>query len=37
MSPGMPAMSYIETEERTILGYLLEPIYEMMDRSLREP
>jgi len=37
MSPGMPAMSYIETEERTILGYLLEPIIEMMDRSLREP
>lgn len=37
MSPGMPAVSYIETEERTILGYLLEPIIEMMDRSLREP
>lgn len=37
LSPGMPAVSYIETEERTILGYLLEPILEMMDRSLREP
>lgn len=37
LSPGMPAMSYIETEERTILGYLLDPILEMMDRSLREP
>ena len=37
LSPGMPAVSYIETEERTILGYLLEPIIEMMDRSLREP
>ncbi len=37
LSPGMPAVSYIETEERTILGYLLEPITEMMDRSLREP
>lgn len=37
MSPGMPAVSYIETEERTILGYLLEPILEMMDRTLREP
>lgn len=37
LSPGMPAVSYIETEERTILAYLLEPIVEMMDRSLREP
>ncbi len=37
LSPGMPAVSYIETEERTILGYLLDPIIEMMDRSLREP
>ena len=37
LSPGMPAVSYIQTEERTILAYLLDPIIEMMDRSLREP
>ncbi|MGM0452729.1 MAG: HlyD family type I secretion periplasmic adaptor subunit [Thermodesulfobacteriota bacterium] len=36
LSPGMPAVSYIETDERTILGYLLEPILEMMDKSMRE-
>mgnify|MGYP006295834091 FL=1 len=36
LSPGMPAVSYIETEERTIVGYLLEPILQMMDKSMRE-
>lgn len=36
LSPGMPAVSYIETEQRTILGYLVAPILEMMDKSMRE-
>ncbi len=36
LSPGMPAVSYIETEKRTVLGYLLEPILEVMDKSMRE-
>ncbi|MFZ2630264.1 MAG: HlyD family type I secretion periplasmic adaptor subunit [Desulfosalsimonadaceae bacterium] len=36
LSPGMPAVSYIETDKRTIIGYLLDPILEMLDRSLRE-
>ncbi len=36
LSPGMPAVCFISTEERTILGYLLEPIFYFLDRSLRE-
>lgn len=36
LSPGMPAMCYIETDTRTILGYLLEPILQVVDNSLRE-
>ena len=36
LSPGMPAVSYIQTEKRTVLGYLLEPILEVMDKSMRE-
>jgi len=36
LSPGMPAVCFIATEERTILGYLLEPIFFFLDRSLRE-
>ncbi len=36
LSPGMPAVSYIQTEKRTIVGYLLEPILQMTDKSLRE-
>ncbi|MDT8421808.1 MAG: HlyD family type I secretion periplasmic adaptor subunit [Desulfuromonadales bacterium] len=36
LSPGMPAVCFITTEERTILGYLLEPLFFFLDRSLRE-
>jgi len=36
LSPGMPAVCYISTEERTILEYLTEPIFEVMDKALRE-
>jgi len=36
LSPGMPAVCFISTEERTILSYLLEPIFYFLDRSLRE-
>ncbi len=36
LSPGMPAVCYIETEKRTIVNYLLDPILEVMDQSLRE-
>lgn len=36
LSPGMPTVCFIETEERTILGYLLEPLFFFLDRSLRE-
>ncbi len=34
--PGMPAECYITTEERTILFYLLEPFFKIMDKALRE-
>jgi len=36
LSPGMPAVCFVSTEQRTILGYLLEPIFFFLDRSLRE-
>jgi len=36
LSPGMPAVCYITTETRTILGYLLDPILQNFDRALRE-
>ncbi|MDA3897002.1 MAG: HlyD family type I secretion periplasmic adaptor subunit [Desulfobacteraceae bacterium] len=34
--PGMPVVCYIETDIRTIFGYLLEPILQVVDQSLRE-
>jgi multidrug efflux pump subunit AcrA (membrane-fusion protein) len=36
LSPGMPAVCFITTEQRTVLGYLLEPLFYFLDRSLRE-
>lgn len=36
LAPGMPAVCYITTEERTIMGYLLDPLLENFDRALRE-
>ena len=34
--PGMPAACFIETEQRTFLQYLIEPITLNIDRALRE-
>jgi HlyD family type I secretion membrane fusion protein len=34
--PGMPAVCYLTTKKRTILGYLLEPLLKMADQALRE-
>lgn len=34
--PGMPAESFIQTEERTVLNYILKPFSEQLGRSLRE-
>jgi HlyD family secretion protein/epimerase transport system membrane fusion protein len=34
--PGMPAEVLIVTSERTLFGYLLEPIRDLLRRSLRE-
>jgi len=36
LSPGMPAVCYITTETRTILGYLLDPILQNFDHALRD-
>lgn len=36
LSPGMPVVCFITTEERTILDYLMEPIIENLDHALRE-
>ncbi|MBF0111317.1 MAG: HlyD family type I secretion periplasmic adaptor subunit [Desulfamplus sp.] len=36
LSPGMPATCFIETEQRTFLQYLMEPILLNFDQSLRE-
>ena len=36
LSPGMPAVAYITTEQRTIMDYLLDPLLENFDRALRE-
>ncbi|MBF0302090.1 MAG: HlyD family type I secretion periplasmic adaptor subunit [Desulfamplus sp.] len=36
LSPGMPATCFIETEQRTFLQYLMEPIMLNFDQSLRE-
>ncbi len=34
--PGMPAVCYITTEKRTVLGYLLDPLFSNLDKALRE-
>lgn len=33
---GMPVESFIQTEDRTVLSYLLEPLVEQFNRALRE-
>jgi len=34
--PGMPAESFIQTDERTVLNYILKPLSEQLGRSFRE-
>jgi HlyD family type I secretion membrane fusion protein len=36
LTPGMPAEVYIETQERTVLTYLLQPFLQSVERSFRE-
>jgi multidrug efflux pump subunit AcrA (membrane-fusion protein) len=36
MSAGMPAMVYVLTKEKTLVGYLLEPITDTFGHALRE-
>ncbi|WP_420347702.1 HlyD family type I secretion periplasmic adaptor subunit [Pelagibius sp.] len=37
LTPGLPAEVFITTEERTVLEYLLQPLQQTLERSLREP
>jgi len=37
LQSGMPVTAMIQTEGRTLLAYLLDPITEMMAQSMREP
>lgn len=37
LTPGLPAEVFITTEERTVLDYLLQPLRQSLERSLREP
>ena len=34
--PGMPAEAFIQTGNRTVLTYLLEPLEEQFRRAMRE-
>jgi HlyD family secretion protein len=34
--PGMPAETFIQTDRRTVLSYLVQPIREQVTRSMRE-
>lgn len=36
LTPGLPAQVFIETEERTFLDYLLQPVILSFERSFRE-
>jgi HlyD family type I secretion membrane fusion protein len=36
LAPGMPAVCYITTDKRTVIGYLLDPIFNNLDQALRE-
>ena len=36
LSPGMPAMAYVLTKERTVLDYAMEPLLLNFDMALRE-
>ncbi len=37
LTPGLPAEVFITTGDRTVLEYLLQPLRETLERSLREP
>jgi hypothetical protein len=34
--PGMPAEAFIQTQDRTILEYLLQPLTQQLGRVFRE-
>jgi len=36
LTPGMPAEVYIMTGRRTVLDYLLRPLYDSLGRAFRE-
>ncbi len=36
LTPGMPVDSFIETDERTALSYLMKPFTDQVVRAMRE-
>ena len=36
LTPGMPAEVYITIAERTMLDYLLQPVFDSLRRAFRE-
>ena len=34
--PGMPVETFIQTTRRTVLSYLLRPLYDSMQKTFRE-
>lgn len=36
LTPGMPAVIFIQTRERTVLDYVIEPVTDSLRRSMRE-
>jgi len=34
--PGMPVEAFIQTSERTVLSYVIRPVYDQIKRAFRE-
>jgi HlyD family secretion protein len=34
--PGMPVESFVQTGERTVISYLVKPLYDQLTRAFRE-
>ena len=34
--PGMPVEAFIRTSERTVLSYVIRPVYDQIKRAFRE-
>ena len=34
--PGMPVEAFVQTGERTVMSYLVKPLYDQLSRAFRE-